>query len=136
MLRASCSLVTAAACANAVDNRCQNTEGHGLKLSFKTRDLRLTCSDPDFALRNLGPDLAESLQARLADLDAADHLTDVPLGIDLARSTLAYIPIHVLTNHYLIGRADHVKIWGNTDSEIPWDKVSRIQLTQIQEMPR
>ncbi len=101
-----------------------------------TSEFRRICLDPDYAVTKMGADVGGSLQARLADLDAADHLTDVPIGIDLARSTLACIPIHLLNAHYLIGRADHVKIYESETSEAPWDMVSRIMLTHIQEMPR
>ncbi|SDL62313.1 hypothetical protein SAMN04487913_111161 [Arthrobacter sp. ok362] len=101
-----------------------------------TLELRRICSDPDYAVRKLGAEVGGSLRARLADLDAADYLIDVPIGIDLASSTLTCIPIHILNNHYLIGRADHVKVYGSDTSEAPWDMVSRMKLTHIQEMPR
>lgn len=112
------------------------TESQSLKLSFMTRELRRICLDPDYAVRKLGAEVGGSLQARLADLDAADHLTDVPIGIDLASSTLACVPIQIVNNHYLIGRADHVKVYGSDTPQAPWDMVSRIKLTHIQEMPR
>lgn len=101
-----------------------------------TPDLRRICVDTDYAVRKLGAEVGNSLQARLADLDAADHLTDLPLGVDLTRSTLAHIPIHILNSHYLIGRADHAKVYGSDTLGTPWDRVSRIKLTHIEEMPR
>lgn len=107
-----------------------------MKLSFATQHLRRVCLDPDFAAARLGAEVANSLQARLADLDAADHLTDVPIGVDLEQSTVARVLIHLFNNHYLIGRADHVKVYGSDASETSWDRVSRIKVTHIEEMPR
>lgn len=107
-----------------------------MKLSFGTQKLRRTCLDRDYAVKNLGIDLASSLQARLADLDAAEHIVDVPLGIDLTSSTLSNIPIHILDDHYIIGHANHVTVWNSGKADAPWDMVSRVKLTQIQELPR
>lgn len=78
--------------------------------------------------------MTNSLHARLADLDAADHLVDLPLGIDLSTSTLGFIPVHILDRHYVIGRADHAKLGEPSSSEPPWEKVSRLQLTHFQEL--
>lgn len=107
-----------------------------MKLSFATRNMRRTCLEPEFAAPGLDPEVVSSLQARLADLDAADYLTDIPIGIDLEQATVGRIPIHILDNYYLIGRADHVKVYGSDSEGTSWDKVSRIQLTHIEEMPR
>ncbi|WP_207594950.1 hypothetical protein [Arthrobacter sp. D5-1] len=109
-------------------------ESRGLRLTFKTQGLRRTCTDSQFAVGQLGVELATSLQARLSDLDAAEYLTDIPLGLDLSSSVLSRIPIHVLQQHYLIARADHVEMPDPGSADSPWEKVSRLQLTAIQEI--
>lgn len=105
-------------------------------LSYRTRELQRTCLEPEYAIQQLGAELTHSLHARLADLDAADHLIDVPLGIDLGASTLSCIPVHILERHYVIARADHVNVWTADTSEPNWGKISRLQLTQFQEISK
>ena len=107
------------------------TEGIDLILSYKTRELKRACLEPEYAIRQLGDELTHSLHARLADLDAADHLIDVPLGVNLDASTLNRIAVHILNHHYVIARADHAKIWTADSSEPDWSKVSRLQLTHL-----
>lgn len=104
-------------------------------LSYKTRELQKTCLEPVYAIQKLGAELTHSLQARLADLDAADHLIDVPLGVDLSASTLSCIPVHILDHHYVIARADHAKIW-TADADPDWGRISRLQLTHFQEISK
>lgn len=111
------------------------TEGQNLILSYETNELQRTCLEPEYAIRKLGVELTRSLQVRLADLDAADHLVDVPLGIDLSVSTLSCIPVHLLDRHYVMARANHVTVWGPS-SKPAWDRISRLQLTHFQEIPK
>ena len=112
------------------------TESTNLILSYKTRELQRTCLDPEYASQQLGAELTHSLHVRLADLDAADYLIDVPIGVDLGASTLSRIPVHVLDHHYVIARADHVKIWSADSAEPNWAKISRLQLTHFQEISK
>lgn len=91
--------------------------------------------EPTYTLKKLGIEVGETLRARLADLDAAESLAEVPIGIDFANSTPAFIPIHLLHDHYLVARADHVDLYGG-DTQDLWDVVRRIQLTNFQDIPR
>lgn len=112
------------------------TEGIDLILSYKTRELKRACLEPEYATRQLGPELTHFLHARLADLDAADHLIDLPIGVDLAASTLDRIPVHILEHHYALARADHATIWTADSSEPDWSKVNRLQLTDLPEFSK
>lgn len=105
-------------------------------LSYKTRELQRTCLEPEYAIQQLGAELTHSLHARLADLDAADHLLDVPLGVDLAASTLTCIPLHLLNHHYVIARANHANIWTAASTQPDWGRISRLQLTHFQEISK
>lgn len=111
------------------------TEGKNLILSYRTRELQKTCLEPEYAIQQLGAELTHSLQARLADLDAADHLIDVPLGVDLTVSTLSCIPVHILDHHYVIARANHAEIW-TSDPDPDWGRISRLQLTDFREISK
>lgn len=104
-----------------------------LRISFRTQELRRICLDHEYATTVLGEAVADSLQARLADLDAAEYLADVPLGVAFELSTLELIIIHLVRDRSLIGRADHVNIWAETTAQPPWDRINRIKLTDVQD---
>lgn len=50
-------------------------------ISFLTTDLRLICEDQHVAVQQLGSDVSTRLHSRLADINAARSLEDLPVAL-------------------------------------------------------
>jgi hypothetical protein len=101
-----------------------------LELGFATKGLRRTCEQDAWARRELGDEAAIALQRRLADLEAAETITELPwLNIDFGANDDAAIEFHPgywLTILAIRGAADM-----DRTQKVDWTTVDRIKLTGI-----
>ena len=100
-----------------------------MELGFETKGLRRTCEKDAWARRELGDAAALALQRRLADLEAAETITDLPWNMEFGvndEGALEFHPEHWLTFQAIRGAADV-----DTTQEIDWAAVDRIKLTGI-----
>ena len=105
-----------------------------LELAFATRALRAVCEDESQAVAELGPEVARSLLHRLADLRAACHPLDLPLGRLRfgTEADAAHLFVNITDEYHLVLRANHTRPPRSDDGAIAWDRVSRIQLLRIE----
>ena len=104
-----------------------------MELGFATKGLRRTCEQGAWARRELGQDAAGALQRRLADLEAAEAITELPwLTVEFGGQGDAAIEFHPgywLTITAIRGGAD-VK----HNQSIDWSTVDRIKLMEIRQL--
>ncbi len=103
-----------------------------MELGFATKGLRRTCEQAAWAVRELGVDAAGGLQRRLADLEAADAITELPwLTIEFGTHGDAAIEFHpgywlTVMAIFRTGDMDH-------DKGIDWSTVDRVKLMGIRQ---
>jgi hypothetical protein len=104
-----------------------------LQLAFSTQALRDVCENEERAVRELGRECANALKARLADIRAAENVSDLVAGhprrvpsskdqlmLDLAKGCTAVLAV----NHATIPRL--------ASGVVDWANVSRIKLLRIE----
>lgn len=105
-----------------------------MEISFDTIPLRTLCEDPKVADANYKPAVAATLRNRLADLDAAATVSDLP-PVGNPRSLLvdeqARYVLDLTSSYALHFCSAHVKTPRLTTGEVDWSKVSRIKLLAI-----
>ena len=70
--------------------------------------------------------------ARLADLEAATNLAELPVGVDLTDISLERVVIRVSTTCRMLCRADRstLRITGSGDPD--WSRVNRLYIASIE----
>lgn len=101
-------------------------------IAFETRRLREICEDGAVAVTELGSPAAEALQQRLADLRAAESITDLVVGnpstsgVGSAMLTIALTP-----TAYTIWSPNAVTPPRSADGHIDWTRTRRVRLLEI-----
>jgi proteic killer suppression protein len=104
-----------------------------LEITFNTRELRNICEDESLATQTLGSDTAKALKNRLADIRAADIISDVLAGQpSLDKNTDCY-HFELANGHKLIVKPSHVTERTNTDGTTDWKRVHRVQVISLME---
>jgi hypothetical protein len=105
-----------------------------LELAFATKALRTLCEDQVEAAEELGDKLARVLRNRVADLRAANHPLDLPVGQPRVGTGHESENVLVdLTDGYrLVLRCNHLTPPRARDGTIVWNRVSRVQLLRIE----
>ena len=105
-----------------------------LELAFETKTLRDLCEKEEKARRELGPEVAEKLKHRLADLRAAESVQDLVIG--RPRETQCANPgcfvIDLADGCSLAFCANHRKVPLLTSGGVDWAKVSRVKILRIE----
>ena len=108
-----------------------------LELAFSSRALRAQCEDPALAAEELGVDVAEALRKRIADLRAATHPFDVPVG--QLRTEVEHgaevVFLGLVEGWEMVFQCNHPRPPSSGDSKVDWTKVSRIQILRIEGTP-
>ena len=107
-------------------------DAHGLdrtmELSFATKKLRAQCLESGVAEKVYGPVVAAAIRARLADLDAAVTLADLPRADSLDLSERE-IRISLARGWDLVCEAGTP----HQDQPLDWARVYRLKLLRIEE---
>lgn len=111
-------------------------QGHKLilDLAFATKTLRNICEKEEEAIQKFGPNVAEALKHRLADLRASISIKDIVVGSPRIRNYDPYhesMIINLSEGCSMIFCANHPNNPTNPDGNIDWLKVSRIKILQI-----
>lgn len=106
-----------------------------LEIAFATKTLRTLCEDEVQAAEELGATVARALRTRLADLRAATHPLDLPLGQPHVNDEAEAIIVDLADGYRLVFRCNHPRPPRMDNGSIAWSRVSRIQLLRI-EVPR
>ena len=106
-----------------------------LELAFDTKSLRDLCEKEEKARRELGPDVAQKLKHRLADLRAAESVKELVAG--RPRETESVNPgcfvIDLADGSRLAFCANHRKAPLLTSGGVDWGRVSRIKILRIED---
>jgi hypothetical protein len=110
-------------------NRCQQ-HGGDLLVSYNSQALQEICFYPATAAKVLGEVAAASLQARHADMEAADNVFDLPVGniaVDhnLCTLTVSNVLSIVMSPNYAAA---------NDGTVLDWSTVRRIKLVGINDV--
>ena len=101
-------------------------------LAFESEQLRDICETEAAAIEALGFTSAEVLRRRLADLDAAATVRELPVGEPRAADDRSEEMIVDLCDGICIFfRANHVRNPRDHTGNIDWSQVSRIRIVRI-----
>jgi hypothetical protein len=101
-----------------------------LELGFATKSLRRTCEQDAWSRRELGADAAAGLQRRIADLEAADAVTELPwLNVEFGANDDAAIEFH--PGYWLTIVAVREPADVKKNPNVDWTTVDRIKLISI-----
>lgn len=88
------------------------------------------------AATELGPAAASRLQARLADLRAADSIYDLPVGGPRTESgTPPTLVLDLADGLVLVAQPNHRKLPVATNGGVDWERVRRLQVLAIKWIP-
>ena len=105
-----------------------------MHLSFSDKKIRQLCEDECFAKKTLGADIAKKLKTRLADIMAANCVTEIPTGSPKEFEINGQFNIHVTiwSPHYLSFCSAHEHAPLNTVGKIDWKYVTRIKILNLE----
>jgi proteic killer suppression protein len=101
-------------------------------LAFGSRRLREICEKQESALLELGETVAEALRTRVADLRAANSMSDLIAGSPrrVTRSHKEHFILDLCDGQVLVFRSNHLR--DQKTVVIDWNKVTRVQILQIE----
>lgn len=104
-----------------------------MELSFSRKSVRLICQCERTAKRSFGLGVTEKLKSRLADLRAADSLTDIPTGRFSPHPSPdgQEMTVELCDGYTLTFRANHTKVPVTKANRVDWARVSRIKIMTI-----
>ncbi len=104
-----------------------------MNLSFENKDIRLICENEGKAQEKFGNEIASKLKSRLADMRAADSVTDLiagnPQEIEYERGIAFRIDLS--SEECIIFCSVHSKTPVLSNEKIDWHNVSRVKLISI-----
>ena len=104
-----------------------------LEIAFETERLRRICEDPHEAEMQIGESAATQLRHRLADIQAASDIYELPAGKpDAIRDGDAeMLLIDLSDGRRAIFSPNHAENPTTNDGDIDWRRVRRLRLTEI-----
>ncbi len=110
------------------------THSLSLYLAFASRHVRSICESESEADLHLGPDAAAELRRRLADLDAAPTLGELPPSVTPrlnGAAAAAELVVEMDGGWEFAFTASHIENPTTPDGKIDWGRVSRIKILRI-----
>ncbi|TBY02086.1 hypothetical protein [Rhizobium laguerreae] len=106
-----------------------------MELAFEDEQLRAMCTTRGRALAVHGPEIAQELKKRLADIRAAETASDLLVGTRfVGDGECEAIHVSLGGGFELILVANHVQNPRKGSGKIAWDKVARVKVSQISRM--
>ncbi len=104
-----------------------------MEISFQTSKLQKLCENLEFASRRLGPDNATKLRRRLADIIAADNVTDIIAGNphSLKGDREGQFSVSLAGGTRLVFKPDHDTVPKRKDGSVNWASVTSITVCFI-----
>lgn len=103
-----------------------------LVIAFASQSLRALCENPATADTELGPEVAQALRSRLADLRAATSLSDLVAGSPrILNHRRLCMAVNLRDGFQMIFAANHVHNPRDGQNGIDWAKVRRIKIVEI-----
>ena len=105
-----------------------------MEISFKDRKLQEICQSSKLMKKKYG-DLSRKLQARLADLSAADNVLEIPVGRPhpLMYGRREQYAVDLTNMIRLIFEAANEPIPRNSDGTVDWKRVTMIRIVEIED---
>jgi hypothetical protein len=100
-----------------------------LELAFDSKLLRDICEDEDQAKLDLGPEVAEALKHRLADLRAAKSARDLLVGQPRLVGDGKEMVVDLTDGHRMVLKPNHPLTGKNAPD---WETVNRIKILRIE----
>lgn len=104
-----------------------------MELDFSDDDLRALCEDEKLAQRKLGKACSRKLWARLADLEAAAHVRELPAGRphELKGDRRGQVALVLSGGVRLVIEPNHNPIPKLADGGIDWSSVTKVRIIFI-----
>lgn len=104
-----------------------------MEITFQTSKLQKLCEDQKYAVRNLGPNNAAKLRNRLADIEAAENVTNLVAGKPhpLKRERKGQLSISLAGGTRLIIKPNHDAIPRKSDGSVDWVAVTSVAVCYI-----
>ncbi len=104
-----------------------------MELAFASKALRSICEDQDRAAEFLGQVAAEHLHARLADLRAADTISDLVAGNPTISPQEDDVRLHIAigSTHELVCSVNHARLRRLPQADLDWSEVRRLRIDVI-----
>jgi proteic killer suppression protein len=115
-------------------NRCINLdEAEAVDISHESVKLETLCRNFRTATRELGPNGAKKLSARLADLKAARNVSELIAGRPhpLERERYGRYALDLAGGQRLVFRPDHDPIPSRPGGGIAWENVTRVTIVFV-----
>jgi proteic killer suppression protein len=104
-----------------------------MDMSFDSKKVQAICMKIGKAKRELGVELAGALQRRLADLDAAITIADVPIGnLRPHNKDGSVMTMDISPTCRLTFAAAHARNPTDAKGLVDWSKVERIKILTIE----
>jgi len=105
-----------------------------LELAFESKALRTICESEDHAKRELGPEVAEVLKHRLADLRAGTSIYDLVAGRPrlLDNGDHQRMVVDLCNGYRVVLEANHPNNPVTEADRLAWVKISRIKVLRIE----
>ncbi|MCW1887516.1 hypothetical protein OKA04_22460 [Luteolibacter flavescens] len=106
-----------------------------MEVAFSTPKIRTLCEDPRRAVKDLGDEVADQLQHRLADLESAYKIDDLFVGgpTVIDNGGRGRLQVHIANGTYLFAEVNHPKVPRMKSGDIDWEKVSSLKILTIGE---
>ena len=106
-----------------------------MDLAFEDEQLRAVCIKRGRALAVLGPEVAHELNKRLADIRAAEAVSDLLVSTRVvADGGYEAIQVSLANGFELVLVANHVQNPTTASGKIDWEKVARVKVLEISRM--
>ena len=100
-----------------------------MELAFATQRLRAACEDGGIAAKDYNDLVVAQLQARLADLRAAESIHDLLAGNPRTHS--GQVLIEIADGFVLVAKPNHRVVPLAGDGTVDWARVRRLQILGI-----
>lgn len=101
-----------------------------LELAFDTKALRNICESEKRAKQELGAEVAAQLKRRLADLQAAKSIDELPVAKPVKNSNNCVV--NLSSGYRLIATVGHAEIPTLSSGKVDWSNVGRLKLLKIE----
>lgn len=106
-----------------------------MEFAFDNRELRAVCENRRKAEAKFGAQIAQLLFDRLADLRAADSISDLIVGnpqvFDDSKG-LPNLKIELASNYIIILTPNHVELPKGKNGHLDWTTVTRLKIMKIE----
>lgn len=105
-----------------------------VNLAFETLAVRTHCECQSKAERAFGIRVASSLRERLADIRAADAVTDLIAGKprEIEGGRQRRYAVDLASGYRLVFCANHNRIPANEANRVDWSRVTRVKILKIE----